>query len=233
MQKKHLSREENKVRFTANMRRIGAITRFIFSGVKGLEQTGPFQSEGLRADILRMIAVFLHAAIEDFVRSTFHRKGFTFGSDGDLKKVFKKVRIDDGAFNDIFPGLNQLALRRIQIVHYGDLPEAASDAPSWDLGDDWQLIHWHLVVLLLYHRIRKTTGPTGMVEDRATENLEKAFVKNIDLGKALVELTRSAPERIKDRTSRVGKLFDEIRETLKLEVDMFLDTEGKPVEGEA
>jgi hypothetical protein len=227
-------REVLKMRFQTNMRRIGAITTFLHSGVEGIKPTGLFRSEGVRADMLRAVVVFLHAAVEDFVRSHLSRKNkkFTFYSASDITRVLSKLRIDPTLFADLFPALTQMAERRTQIVHRADLHDVQTEEVNpWVLADDWQLIQWHLAVSVFYHRLRKATGPTGSVEKRAAENAESALVKNVEFARELIAFSKLPPEKRVEERTKLIEILESIRETLKLEVEMFLGPDGKPLEG--
>jgi hypothetical protein len=229
-------REATKIRFTRNMGRIGAITTFLHSGVEGLEKTTPFHSEGVKADILRAVVVFLHATTEDFIRSSLPRpnKKFTFSSASDIEKALIKISIDPAQFKDLFPALTQMAKRRNQIVHHADLPDAQEEAVSpWKFADDWQLIHWHLTVVAFCHRLRRTTGSIGLVEERATQNVGKALIKNVEIANAMIALGSLPAKQQKDQLVKMAELVNDLKETLKLEVEMFLDADGKPIEGVA
>jgi hypothetical protein len=116
-------------RFLTNIRRIGAITTFLSSDVEGVKRADAFRSEGVRADILRAVVVFLHAAVEDFVRSHFSRKNkkFHFYNASDIRRALGKLRVEPALFADLFPPLTQMAKRRSQIVHHADLKEAQSE----------------------------------------------------------------------------------------------------------
>jgi hypothetical protein len=115
-------REANRVRFLASMGRLAAITRFINSGVPGLDQTGFVRSEGVRADLLRAVVVFLHASIEDFVRSHLRKpnKNISFTSNSDIMRALNRIKVQPALFTDLFPPLTQLTKRRHQIVHRAD-----------------------------------------------------------------------------------------------------------------
>lgn len=56
-------------RFYLNMNRITGLVKLIHSEVDLLKPLG-FHSDGVRADILRAITVFLHATFEDVLRTT-------------------------------------------------------------------------------------------------------------------------------------------------------------------
>jgi hypothetical protein len=227
-------REATRVRFLTNMRRLAAITTFLHSGVAGLEQTAPFRSEGVRAELLRALIVFLHAAIEDFVRSHLRKpnKKVSFTSHSDIKLALTRIKADPALFTDLFPPLTQMTKRRHQIVHRADLSDGQNEsANSWQIVDDWQLIHWHLAVSAFYRRIRRATGPTNMVEERASQNVEKALVQNLEFGRALSAFAQLPPEERQEGLVRLGEFGDKMLETLKLEVKMFLGPDGEPIEG--
>ncbi|MGD0227253.1 MAG: HEPN domain-containing protein [Terriglobia bacterium] len=57
------------VRFRLNMDRILGVIKLSFSDVSVLRGIEPFQTDGVRADILRTTVVFLHATFEDFLRT--------------------------------------------------------------------------------------------------------------------------------------------------------------------
>jgi hypothetical protein len=227
-------REALNVRFQTNMRRIGAMTTFLQSGVEGVEPIGLFRSEGVRADMLRAVVVFLHAATEDFVRGHFSRrnKKFVFYSASDIKRALSKLRIDPTIFADLFPPLTQMAKRQNQIVHHADLHDVQTEeVNAWAIADDWQLIQWHLAVSVFYHRLRKATGSAGLIENRAAQNAERALIKNVEFGQALIAFSKLPPEKRLEGTQNLLEILRSIQETLKLEVEMFLAPDGEPLEG--
>jgi len=59
-----------KSRFYLNMNRITGLVKLIHSDIDSLKPLAPLQSEGVSADILRTIVVFLHATFEDVLRTT-------------------------------------------------------------------------------------------------------------------------------------------------------------------
>jgi len=229
-----LDREAINVRFQTNMKRVGAMTTFLHSGVETLTPTGFFRSEGVRADILRAVVVFLHAAIEDFIRSHLPRpnKQFTLSSEADIKRALKRLNIDSKPFAHLFPPLTQLAKRRHQIVHQGDLKAGQTGAVSaWEVADNWQLIYWNLAVSVFYRRLRAATGPIGKVEQRALANVENGLVKHLEVGRAFIALKDLPTEQRMEGVKKLIELLEELRNTLKLEVEMFLGPDGEPIEG--
>jgi hypothetical protein len=234
MARSRLDREAISKRFIANMGRVGAITRVLYSGGDGLKQTGFAQSEGARADILRATVVFLHVSFEDFIQSQIPSGRFIFSSkSNNLKQALGRLNIKNvGAFTDLFPSLDQLARRRHRIVHHADLDDDTGEmVKPWNIVDEWQIIQWHLVVIAFYHRLRKDTGRTNKVEDRAQENVEKALVKNVEFARAMIAFPHLPPEQHLEGLKNLSEMADGLREILRLEVGMFLDSDGRPVEG--
>lgn len=229
-----LDRKTINVRFKTNMKRIGAITTFLHFGAENLTPTGFLRSEGVRADILRAVLVFLHAGIEDFARSHLPRpnKHFTLSSEADIKRALSRLNIDSRPFAHLFPPLTQLAKRRHQIVHRADLQVGQIDAVSaWEVADEWQLIYWNLAVVAFYHRIRAATGPIGKVEQRALANAENGLVKHVEFGRAIIALKDLPTEQRMEGLKKLIEWLEELRNTLKLEVGMFLGPAGEPIEG--
>ena len=227
-------REALKIRFLSNMKRIAAIITFLHSGVEGLEKTDFFRSEGVRADILRAVVVFLHASVEDFIRSQLPKPGkkFTFYSASDIRRALRRLNVDPASFADLFPPLTQMAKRRNYIVHHADLHDAQKEGViPWGLADDWCLIQWLIAVLAFYSRLRRATGPTNMVEDRWGQNADRALVKNVELARALIEFSEVPPEQRQESIRIILEIAREIEETLEIEVEMFLGPDGEPIEG--
>jgi hypothetical protein len=59
-----------KLRFRLNMDRIKGLIELSFLDIAAQRGIEPFQTSGVRADILRTIVVFLHATFEDILRTT-------------------------------------------------------------------------------------------------------------------------------------------------------------------
>jgi hypothetical protein len=90
---------------------------------------------------------------------------------------------------------------------------------------------WHIAVCAFYYRLRKATGATGMVEDRAGQNAENALVKNVEVAHALIGFPKLPPEERKEGITKLLELLNNLEETLKLEVEMFLGPDGEPIKG--
>jgi len=82
-----------QTRFLLNMSRIHGLLRVTRLDYEELKPSAGFQSEGIRADILRSAVVFLHATFEDVVRSRIPRR-----------------KQDDARFRRIDPALTNLQL---------------------------------------------------------------------------------------------------------------------------
>jgi len=110
-----------KTRFLLNMGRINGLVRLLYSN-EALKPAGLFQSEGVRADILRSIVVFLHATFEVVLRSRIPKpnKSLSFYSRTDLDKALTLSGIDAKPFAPLYAPLTQMAKRRKRIVHEAD-----------------------------------------------------------------------------------------------------------------
>jgi hypothetical protein len=221
-------------RFIMTMGRIGAIAMFLQSGSEGIKQTGFARSDGVQADILRAVVVFLHATIEDFVRSQSLKpnKRFAFYSVSDIKRALHRLEVDPALFTDLFPPLTQMAERRNRIVHHADLHDILSqEINPWGIADQWQLIHWHLAVSAFHYRLRRATGPTNLVEDRASQNVESALLQNIAFARALMAFPSLSAEQHLGELKRLSEFLENILKTLRLEVEMFIGPDGKIIDG--
>jgi hypothetical protein len=233
MSRQGIDREVISARFKTNMQRIGAISTHLHSEAAGLGPAG-LSVEGVKADLQRAVVVFLHATVEDFVRSHIKRQSakFTFSSASSIKRVIERLGVDPNKFNDLYPALSQFAKRRNQIVHYADLDEKAHEAVKpWDLSDSWLLVCWHLAVSTLYYRLRQSTGPIDIVEERASQNMEKAFLQLFEIGRSFGELKGHSPEQQREKLAKIGESITFMHNTLKLDVNMFLDADGDPLDG--
>jgi hypothetical protein len=229
MTKQVVDREALQLRFLTNMRRINAITTFLHSDIAEMKRTGLFRSEGVRADLLRTLVVFLHASLEDFVRSHLRKpnKKVSFSSTVDISRALSRLGLDANAFSDLFPPIIQLTNRRHRIVHRADLNDGQNDSASaWEFIDDWQLVQWHLAVSAFYRRIRKATGPTNIVEERASQNIESALKKNVEVAHSALKFAKMPPEKRLDGLRALEEALRDVQDTLRLDVEMFLNPDG-------
>jgi hypothetical protein len=61
-----------------------------------------------------------------------------------------------------------------------------------------------------------------MVEERASQNVEKALVQNVEFGRALSAFSQLPPEERQEGLLQLGEFGNKMLETLKLEAKMFL-----------
>jgi hypothetical protein len=180
-------------RFHLNMRRIDDLTNLIVLDIDSLRPTGLFQSEGVRADILRTIVVFLHATFEDVLRSMARQpnKKISFYSGADIDKVLRQSGLDPRPFKPLYPPLTQMAKRRKRIVHEADLSKPTDTVSEvWTIVDDWQLIMWLMAVRGFYYQLRISVNAASAVERAMCERLRKAMQSHVDFGNQL----RAFPE---------------------------------------
>jgi hypothetical protein len=109
-------------RFNVNMARIAGLMKLVMSDEGQFKPTGFMKYEGVSADILRLIVVFLHAAVEDLVRSQLpDNKSFSFQSGRDIDKAIHRAGFDSSSLKPLYPPLTAMAKRRNRIVHEADL----------------------------------------------------------------------------------------------------------------
>src|ERR1700751_4235624 len=117
---KDASRKVSETRFLLNMSRIHGLVRVTQWDRDELKPSSLFQSDRIRADILRSSIVFLHATFEDVVRSRIplpkQGKKWVFYSGTHIDKALKLAGIDARPFQSLYPTLTQLAKRRNRIV---------------------------------------------------------------------------------------------------------------------
>jgi hypothetical protein len=220
-----------KARFHLNMGRINGLVKLVFSDFDPLKPTGPFQSGGARADILRSIIVFLHATFEDVLRSHLPKpnRSLSFYSRTDLEKALKLSGIDAKPFRPLYPPLTQMAKRRKHIVHQADLSaHTAVVSEVWGVADDWQLIMWLMAVPAFYYQLRMSTGAATVVERAMYGRLRAAMLIHVDFGKQLLALPTVPPE-LHIRLEALRKIvvtLDSITAILKLDVSDFIVNQG-------
>jgi hypothetical protein len=160
-------------RFLMNMQRIAGWCKLIWSDVDVLKPTGLFRSEGLRADLLRAIVVFLHATFEDLLRSMALKKigKLTFSSGKDIDKSLRNAGLDPAPFKSLYPPLIQMAKRRNRIVHEADLSKKSDTAPEvWGVTDDWQLLMW-LTAVPAFHSLCRSVHHNDRVAQETYSKL--------------------------------------------------------------
>lgn len=214
-----------KARFHLNMGRINGLVKLIFSDFDLLRPMEPFQSDGVRADILRAIVVFLHATFEGILRSHVPKpnKSLSFYSGTDIDKAFKQSGIDAKPFKPLYPPLTQMAKRRKRIVHEADLSNRTDTVSgAWGIVDDWQLIMWLLAVAAFYYQLRMSANAASVVESTMYERLRKAMLSHVDFGNQLLAFPKVPPELQREALQKTVITLEAIAATLKLDVGDFI-----------
>jgi hypothetical protein len=189
-------------RFLLNMERISALVKLLMSDVDVLKPPALFQnSDGPRADILRAIVVFLHAAFEDLLRCNAPQgnERLTFYSGADIDKALRKGGMDSKAFKALYPPLTQMATRRKRIVHEADLAKKTDIvAQPWTIADDWQLIMWLLAVSAFHSLMRMSISHEDKGATEEYGKLREAMDGFIAFGQQMVALSET-PTDLEER----------------------------------
>jgi hypothetical protein len=197
-------------RFQPNMERINGLAKLVVSDVDFLRPALFQDSQGVRADILRAIVVFLHATFEDVLRTQAGRdnKNWTFYSGVDIDKVLRKIALNPAPFKPLYPPLTQMAKRRNRIVHEADLVKKMDSAvKAWTIADDWQLIMWNLAVLAFYFRLGISIDHEDQVARQKYRKLREAMDGFVAFGKQLKALSETPPD-LWERMNALQKLSD-------------------------
>jgi hypothetical protein len=179
-------------RFNLNMARIAGLMKLTLSGNGEFKPTGFMTYEGVGADIFRLIVVFLHATVEDLVRSQLPpRRQFSFQSGTDIDKALMRAGFDSSSLKPLYPPLTAMAKRRNRIVHEADLASNSSTiAEPWSFIDSWQLIQWNLAVLAFYYQMLIVLTEPHQVFMERYNNARKAMDENIKFGNLLVSFPK-------------------------------------------
>jgi hypothetical protein len=176
-------------RFDATMGRVTALVTVAVSNKEPFKASGFLRYDGVAADLLRAIVVLMHAAIEDLVRvHTKKPNSFTFSFASDIFNALEKAGYDPSGLEDLRKPLQQFALRRHRIVHYGDLSKSAEKVEPWGLIDIWMLGQWMATVTTFkYKFLEIVTEPNDLFTKRY--NLaRKALAEHSTFGQDLVKL---------------------------------------------
>jgi hypothetical protein len=204
-------------RFNVNMARIGGLMKLAMSGEGQFKPTGFMQYEGVSADIFRLIVVFLHAAVEDLVRSQLPRnKNFSFQSGSDIDKVLKHAGYDSSSLKPLYRPLTAMAKRRNRIVHEADLASHSSTVVEpWSVADVWQMLHWNLAVLAFYYQMLIVlTEPRQVFVDKYN-NARKAMDENIKLARQMMNVPTGSLELQKKALNDMSKSLESMMSLLR------------------
>jgi hypothetical protein len=90
-------------RYSLNMKRVAGLMALATSNEGQFKPTGFMKYEGISADLFRMIVVFLHATVEDLVRSQVRpNTKFTFSSGPDIDKALRKAGFNPNPLKGLY-----------------------------------------------------------------------------------------------------------------------------------
>jgi hypothetical protein len=217
-------------RFSANMRRVSRLINLAMSNQGQFKAVGFWTYDEIGADIFRVIVVFLHAAVEDLVRSHVVRpRSFTFSVADDIFKALRKANYDPSPLEELRKPLEQFAKRRHRIVHEADLDDGAEDVAQWMVVDTWLLMQWLItIVAFQYKFLAVVTQPTALYTTRY-QLARKALDQNVALGHALSAIPNNMREQIQNNDLVAAKAFlQELSDRLTAMSSLF--TEMKTIE---
>jgi hypothetical protein len=204
-------------RFNVNMARIGGLMKLAMSGEGEFKPTPFMQYEGVAADIFRLIVVFLHATVEDLVRSQLPgNKKVSFQSGPDIDKALKRAGFDPSSLKPLYRPLTAMAKRRNRIVHEADLASHSSTVVEpWSVSDIWQILQWNLAVLAFYYQMLIVlTEPRPIFVERYN-NARKAMDENIMFAKQLMNFPKGSSElqqkALENMNERLGAMTSLLR----------------------
>jgi hypothetical protein len=201
-----------RTRFELNMARIQGLVSLTFADVDVLKPTAIFRNEGVRADILRTIVVFLHAAFEDMLNSAANRhKQLSFYSGTDLDKGLKNISLDIPSFRHLYPPIVQMAQRRTRIVHNADLSTASNAPEAWTHVDDFQLIMWLLAVPAFYSLLCVSLDDKDQLARQMYEKLSEAMNRCANFGWQLVAFSNAQPLESMEIVNGLQKLMKSLK----------------------
>jgi hypothetical protein len=212
-------------RFNLNMRRIGGMVALAFKDERERNPTALLEVTGTSADLLRFVAVFLHASVEDSVRSIVPKGGnFCFYKGTDIDKALKRAGLDSAPLKELYPPLNQLAKRRNRIVHEADMASKTDvSIEEWGAVDLWWLMQWMIAAIAFNYRlITVRAGPHPDLLQRY-ENAKTAMLKNQEYAEVLMKFPREDFDLQKAALVKLQDLLDATMAAMKPAAPEFLD----------
>ena|SRR6266576_2757933 len=201
-------------RYVINSDRVARLMNLVMSNAGEMKPKSFMTYSGVSADIMRAIVVFLHATVEDLIRTQIPKnEKFTFQGRGDIEKAMKKIGRSAAPLRRLYNPLTQLARRRTQIVHYGDMPANSSEPIlDWDVSDVWCLLQWNLAVnAFVYLLLEILTEPNDVYSTRYNA-MFKAMDDHVVYGKLLTKFPKGditaqqeALQKMADQLTLVGE----------------------------
>ena len=183
-------------RFILNMGRIAGLMKLVMSNEGEFKPASFMTYEGVSADIFRLIVVFLHASVEDLVRSQLTGKRlFSFQSGSDIDKALKSAGFDPSPLRPLYRPLTAMTKRRNRIVHDADLASKSSTiVEPWSVADLWQILHWNLAVLAFYYQMLIVLTEPHHVFIEKYNNARKAMDESIKFAHQLMSFPEGSLE---------------------------------------
>jgi hypothetical protein len=201
------------------MGRISRLINLVVSGdIDQLKPSGFCQYDGVSADLFRSVVVFLHATLEELVRTLTQRteKAWSLYSGTDIDKRLTQASIDPQGFKSLYPPLTQLAKRRNRIVHHADfLGSTDTVVQAWEITDYWQLSMWNLAVVCFYYRLIVHIEPGNDAVRTSHDRILQAMSALVDLGNSMVALGKAPAESRMDAVKRMADSLTTVTSTLK------------------
>jgi hypothetical protein len=204
-------------RFNGNMARIGGLMKLVMSDEGQFKSTAFMHYGGVSADILRLIVVFLHATVEDLIRSQLPgNKKFSFQSGPDIDKALKHAGLDSSSLKPLYRPLTAMAKRRTRIVHEADFASRSSTVVEpWSVADVWQTLQWNLAVLAFYYQMLIVlTEPRQVFVDKYNK-ARKAMDENIEFARYLVKFPKEPLEVQKMALKDMSKSLESMMSLLR------------------
>jgi hypothetical protein len=188
--------------------------KLAISGEDQFKPTGFMTHEGISADLFRMIVVFLHATVEDLVRSHLPpRTRFTFSSGNDIDKALRKAGFDPTPVQALYKPLTVMARRRVVIVHQADLLNDAQDVQPWSVVDLWSLTQWNLTVIAFLYRMLSVVVEPHELFTKRYEAALRAMTENVAYGNMVIALPDALREAVATRnTEEANKVLQSMQD---------------------
>ena len=204
-------------RFNLNMRRTGGLVALAFKEEKERNPTALLEITGASADLLRFVVVFLHASVEDSVRSIVPKGGnFCFYKGTDIDKALKRASLDSAPLKELYPPLNQLAKRRNRIVHEADMV-SKTDVSIEELGavDLWWLVQWMIAAIAFNYRLLTVCAGPHPDLLQCYENAKAAMRKNQEYAEVLMNFPKEDFSLQQAALVKLLKLLETTMATMK------------------
>jgi hypothetical protein len=203
-------------RFNVNMARIGGLMKLVMSDKGQFKSTAFMHYEGVSADILRLIVVFLHATVEDLIRSQLPgNKTFSLQSGPNIDKALKQAGLDSSSLKPLYGPLTAMVKRRNRIVHGADFASRSSTVVEpWSVADVWQTLQWNLAVLAFYYQMLIVlTEPRQVFVDKYNK-ARKAMDENLEFARHLMKFPKEPLELQKMTLKDMSKSLESMMSLL-------------------